>query len=348
MTPEIFLRAISTKPPSPAYLFAGPDIYERDRCRRALVEKMLGPGGAEDGLTRVDLEESTLATVLDDARSFSLFAPRRVIWAASAEAVLPRGKAIDEDSGGVHQLATYMRDPNPETVLVFDCQRFDFDGEDKAKMERLRKFFAAIPDQVEFRRYTVDSGRRVAQELAKSAGLRIAPAELGLLVEALAGDASRIASEIEKLALYAGTERAITAEDIAELVPNAQETTIFVLVNALGCGDRRRALDALDTLLREGEYLPLALSFLATQFRLALVAQEAGLRTSQQIMNWASREGIRMWREPAERIAQTVAAFPRKKLQTAVEKLFQTDRALRDARPDDRVVMEELVFSLTL
>jgi hypothetical protein len=27
--------------------------------------------------------------------------------------------------------------------------------------------------------------------------------------------------------------------------------------------------------------------------------------------------------------------------------LFEADRALRDARPDDRVVMEELVLSLT-
>jgi DNA polymerase-3 subunit delta len=347
LSPESLLRAIAAGRPAPAYLFIGPDAYERDRCRRALIEKMLGPGGAETGLTRVDLEETSLSAVLDDARSFSLFAPQRVIWASSAEAVLPRGRAVDEDSGGVQELAAYLRDPNPGATLVFDCQRYEFEGDDKTKMERLRKFFAAIPDQVEFRRFTVESARRVAQELAKSAGLRIAPAELGMLVEALGGDAARIASEIEKLALYAGTERPITTDDIAQLVPNAQETTIFALVGALGRGDRRRALEALDTLLREGEYLPLALSFLATQFRMALVAQEAGLRTSQQILSWSAKEGIRMWRDRAEQVAQTVSAFPRQKLQKAVEKLFQADRALRDARPDDRVVMEELVFSLT-
>ena len=52
--------------------------------------------------------------------------------------------------------------------------------------------------------------------------------------------------------------------------------TVFALVAALGRGDRTRALEILDTLAREGEYMPLALTFLGTQFRMALVAREAG------------------------------------------------------------------------
>jgi len=347
LSPESFVRSLAKQPPAAAYLFIGPDAFERDRCRRALIERALTPEERADGITRVDLDETTVAAVLDDARSFSLFAPRRVIWAASAEAPLPRGRAADEDNSALLELASYLRDPNPGVVLVFDCQRYDFDGEDKAKLERVEKFWSAIPNVVEFRRYTIDAARRLAQDLAREAGLQLGAAELGMLVEALAGDAARIASEIEKLALYAGTQRRVTVEDIARLVPDAQETTIFALVNALARGDRRRSLEALDTLLREGEYLPLALTFLATQFRLALVAQDANLRSSQQIQAWFTRQGIRMWRDRADQIAQTVSAFPRQKLQFAVEKVFHADRALRDARPDDRVVMEELVFTLT-
>jgi hypothetical protein len=30
-----------------------------------------------------------------------------------------------------------------------------------------------------------------------------------------------------------------------------------------------------------------------------------------------------------------------------VQKLFEADRSLRDARPDDRVVMEEMILALT-
>ena len=67
-------------------------------------------------------------------------------------------------------------------------------------------------------------------------------AELALLLEATGGDASRIAAEIEKLKLFAGP-RKVTAEDIAALVANAQSTTIFALVAALGRGDRKPGAD---------------------------------------------------------------------------------------------------------
>ena len=74
-------------------------------------------------------------------------------------------------------------------------------------------------------------------------------------------------------------------------MPDARATTIFALVNALGRRDRARALEILDTLTREGEYLPLALAFLSTQFRMALVAREAGLKSPQQIQGHFSRHG---------------------------------------------------------
>ena len=116
-------------------------------------------------------------------------------------------------------------------------------------------------------------------------------AELALLLDATGGDASRIAVEIEKLHLFTGGARKVTADDIAALVPDAQATTIFALVAALGRGDRTRALETLDTLAREGEYMPLALTFLATQFRTALAAREAGLRNASQIQAHFSKLG---------------------------------------------------------
>lgn len=348
MTPEQFLQRVQKAEPAPVYLFLGPDSYQLGACRHALVEKMIPVEDREGGYTRYHLDETTLANVLDDARSMSLFAANRVIWISGAEAALPRGRAAtDEENAAAAELANYLQHPTPGTVLAFESSRYDFDGEDRAKIERVQKFYSAIPDVVELRPYTIESARRLAQDLAKEAGLQIGLSEIGLLVESLAGDAARIANEIEKLRLYTGGTRKLTPDDILQLVPNAQASTIFALVGALGSGNRKRALDSLDALLREGEYLPLALTFLATQFRLAMAARESGLKTAQQIQTQLSRQGFRVWREPAERIYQTLGAFPGEKLSRAIEKVFWADKALRDARPDDRVVMEELVLSLT-
>ena len=232
------------------------------------------------------MSEIPLAAALDDARALSLFASRRVIWIGSAEAVLPRGRAAaaesDEtgDTGDADQLSAYLREPTPERWWCSNPAATDSKARTRPSIERVQKYFAAIPAQVEFRPFSPEAARSLAQTLAKKAGLQLGLAELALLLEATGGDASRIAVEIEKLHLFTGGARKVTADDIAALVPDAQATTIFALVAALGRGDRTRALEILDTLAREGEYMPLALTFLATQFRTALAAREAGLRNA--------------------------------------------------------------------
>jgi len=337
MTPDEFLRSIAQRPPAPAYLFIGPETWSREKCRHALIERVLPPEDRAEGFTRHDLDETDLRRIIDDAQSLSLFAANRLIWIASAEAVPQDDAAI---------LESYIKNPVPGVVIVFDSRRYDFEGDDKAKLQRVQKYYSALP-QVEFASFTREQARRLAQTEARERKLDIGGAELDLLVEVLAAEPLRIVAEIEKLALYAGTARRITSEDIWELVPNAKASTIFSLVNAIARKDRIASLESLDILIREGEYLPLALTFLSTQFRLALVAKEARLANASQVQAFFSKQGTAMWRSRAEQVAGTAAASSHEMLQTAVEKLYQTDKALRDARPDDRTVMERLVMELT-
>lgn len=353
MTPDQFLAKLKKDGPAPAYLFVGPEAFERDRCRRALIEAALPADLREEGFTRHDLDRMPLAAAIDDASSMSLFASQRLIWLASAEAAVPRARASGSDESGeaaapdAAALASYLRQPTPGTVLVIDCSRYDFDGEDKAKLERVQKFFAAIPAVVEFRAYSPEAARSLTQRLAKELRLQLGLAELALLLEITGGDAARLSIEIEKLSLYVGTDRKVTAADIIALVADAHSSTIFALVAALGRGDRANALEILDTLTREGEYMPLALTFLATQFRMALAARSAGLRGAGQIQAHFTKLGARIWPDRARQVEQTVVAFPKARLEKAVARVFAADRDLRDARPDDRIVMEEMILALT-
>ena len=349
MTPGQFLAQLKRGAPPAAALLLGPEAYERRRIKAAVLATVL-----ETAVTQHDLAELTLAEVLDDARALSLFAAERVIWVTNAEAALPKGKVAAEDgegegegsgSGDAAVLGAYLKDPTPGVALVFEAIRFDFEGDDKRKQDRVRKFYSAIRDVVELQRYSVQDARAETESLARKAGFKLAPEALDLLVEALGADIARIAVEIEKLALYAGN-RVISIDEISALVPDARATTIFALVNALGRRDRARALRVLDTLTREGEYLPLALAFLSTQFRMALVAREAGLKNSQQIQSHFQRMGVPMWGSRAEQVYQTVSKFSQPQLERAMSLIYQADKGLRDARPDDRIVMEQFIMQL--
>lgn len=354
MTPDRFLAHLRSEHPVAAYLFLGSEPYRRDLCRKALVARVLAPEEQPEGLVRHDLTETTLEAVLDDARSMSLFAPRRIIWISNAEAALPRGRAAtaaDEGSGPVRasaaSVAGYLKRPSPDAVLVFEASRFELDGEDKAKAERVRKFYSAVPAQVEFPHFTGQEARRLARELARAAGLVVGQTEIDLLAESLGNDAMRIAVEIEKLRLWAADGRKVTAEDLSVLVPDSSASTIFVLVDALARRDRLRAIGLLDTLVRQGEYLPLALSFLATLFRLALISKEKNLRSPQQVQDRFSAPGRPVWRSRAEQILHTASIFSREQLEAAIRSLYEADKALRDARPDDRLVLEHFILRLT-
>jgi DNA polymerase-3 subunit delta len=350
MTPEQFLARINKDQPAPAYLFLGQEGYQRRLCKEALTRR-ISPDNPSDGLTQIDLENSTLSQVLDDARSLSLFSSDRLIWVCSAELALPRRLAAEDAEEGAKGseagLAEYLQHATPGTVLVFECSRYDFGGEDRARLERVEKYYSAVPVTVEFRQFTPESSRFLAQQLVKQHGLKLAGAELAALLDAVGGDANRLASEIEKLALFTGSDRPVTMEDLQTLVPNAAQSTIFSLVSALGKRDRTVALRSLDILVREGEYLPLALTFLSTQFRLALAVKEAKVNSTQQALAFFSRIGVRMWRDRAEQVLNTAAAFSPERLATAIALIYETDRKFRDGYKDDRIVMESLVLAIT-
>ncbi len=359
MTPAQFLGRVKRGEVPSVCLFLGQEGYNRARCRQALVEAFPVP------MERFDAGETPLAAILDDARAMSLFASERLMLVGNAEAAMPRGRAAaaassedesdddgDEKAGassggaggkGADLLATYVKDPTPGVTLIIEASRWDFEGEEKAKNERVRKFFGAIVEVVEFRAFDTASARAELDRIAKVLKVSIEPAAAEALVEALAADVGRISVELEKLACYG---RPITAEELPLLVPDARESTIFGLVNALGRKDRASALQALDSLVREGEYLPLALSFLATQFRMALVTREANLRGASGVQGHFQKAGIPMWGSRADQVWQTASKFSRPQLEKGLKLIFEADRDLRSARPDDRIVMENFVVKL--
>ena len=351
MTPAQFLARAKRNEIPPVCLFLGLESYNRKRCREALL-------AARRGIEPeyFDASETPLAAIIDDARSMSLFASERLMLVIGSEAAMPRSSrsaaAVEDDDGegdgpaaaaSAGPLEAYVKSPTPGVTLIFEATRWDFEGDDKAKSERARKFFGAIPDVVEFRRFSPDEARQELAALARASGVKLDPAAAEALVDALAADVGRIAVEMEKLALYG---KPITVEDLPQLVPDARQSTIFALVNALGRRDRARSLESLDALVREGEYLPLALSFLAGQFRMALVAKEANLRGASQIQSHFQRSGIQMWGSRAEQVSQTAAKFSKEQLERGLKLIFEADRDLRSARPDDRTVVENFVVAL--
>ena len=225
MTPAQFQARVKKGTVPAATLLLGPEAYERRRIKDALMGTV-----PADAVSQHDLAELTLAEIVDDARALSLFASQRLIWIVNAELALPRGRVADDEEGesgsaaaggDAAPLAVYLKDPTPGVTLVFEAIRHDFEGEDKRKQDRVRKFYGAISEVVDLQKYTPQEARSEAEALIRRAGFRMTPEALDLLIESLGAEIARVAVEIEKLSLFAG-DRVIGVEDIAALVPDAR------------------------------------------------------------------------------------------------------------------------------
>ncbi len=355
MTPKQFLRQIEKPPLKPAYLLLGNELFYRDRCRRTLIRAALGDaaveGGAPEGLVEIDLSEQPLSRLIDEARTLSLFASARVIVGSSAEAVLPRGAAVTKNSKAANEfaaLAAYAGNPSPGVVLLLESTRYDWGNrDDKSRIDRVVRAFSKSVEIVELVRLTPSEALKMSTALAKQLKVGISPALLSELVDTLGSDMARLAGELEKLALYAGPEGEITGKQIELLIPEARQRGVFEFSEALSKGDRLRALDVLDTLARTGTSWPMQISLIASLFRQALAAKEQRARNANQVTQLFSRHGIRIWPARARQVLDIGRHFSQHQLETALTQLSQADRDLRRERPSDRLIMEQLVLSLT-
>ena len=65
-----------------------------------------------------------------------------------------------------------------------------------------------------------------------------------------------------------------------------------------------------------------------------------------QIQSHFQRAGIPLWGSRAEQVSQTAAKFSKDQLERGLKLIFEADRDLRSARPDDRTVVENFVVAL--
>jgi len=342
---EEFLKRAAQRNFEPGYLLAGSELFFRDRFREALAKFYLeGAAGAPDSgeLVEHDLAAAPVRNALDDAASFGLFAQRRVLWLRNAEALLARrgASASGDDSDGddsetpqtasrhsVEAITAYFEKPQPGSVVVFEATSLDLaDRDGLRKVERLEKLLP-VPC-VRLDHPAIGQAARYLSEEAGRRGFTLEQDAAPELVEACAGDLARARVELEKLLLYAAGRSRVTSADIEALVPEESSFTLFEISDAIGDRDTPRALRLVGVMLQQNTPPLLVASLIAGQVRKLL----------------KSKEGAREWIHP--KVRDQARKFTTAELTKALEKLFETDVALRSSPPDERVVLEGLVMDL--
>jgi DNA polymerase-3 subunit delta len=200
-----------------------------------------------------------------DAYDAAETSPEAVVWACNSYALFGEGAFVvlrNLDAWNATQKARivdYLKEPAPDADLVML-------GE---KLGAREKLLAAVKKAGEVHDLKQPTGKALARwavGYAEKQGLTMPEDVAEELVARCSNDKARVSRETEKLALYAaGTA---TMEDVEALCPPGLQSNIFRFVDALGAGDRGRALESLEALVGSGEP-PLRIAhMIRRQFRL--------------------------------------------------------------------------------
>lgn len=167
-------------------------------------------------------------------------------------------------------------------------------------------------------------------------------AEAGKMLALYAGHNLRLlASELEKLSIYAGQGGRIDARTVRALTPAAQQTRIFDLTDALARQERAQALTILHELLDQGE-APIGLTaFIGSQVRSLLLVKdlsERGLRAPQI----AETAGLNPY--VVTKTLPLVRRFSFAQLKAAYRSILSVDNALKRSRMPAELALDLLVI----
>jgi DNA polymerase-3 subunit delta len=350
---EIEAAATNAASLRPGYVLAGDEVFLLDRCRAAVLKAFVPPDLRDFCLSDLDLASTSIFEVLDRAQTPSLMSPFQVIFVRNVRQLYTRGAKKDEFAA----LDRYFKSPNPQALIVFvadylritnDTRRMEMD--DKNRFERLQETLGAHCGMVELARVGDEDAMRWAVATAQAGGVKLEPDAARELVDALGADMMLVASELEKLLLYATGRARITLGDVETMVLGAKQRSLYELTDAISAKDRLRALALLHGLLNSsdaGEDAGIGhLYMLARTFRQMLVIQEKNVRDTRAIWQ-ALWQGFRIPPFAAEDLIRQARRYKnRRELTRALRLVARADLELRSSPPDKRLVLERLVYDL--
>ena len=241
------------------------------------------------------------------AQTLPMMAERRMVFVRDL-GLLPADEA--------EALINYFAKPNPSTVIVAIT----------SKLDKRLKLFAQLSKRGFL--HVLEAPRQLGgwlREEAKLKGVKIDGAALSRLQDTVGADLSRLSLALEQLGLFAGN-RAVTSDDVDELIADTRERSVFELTDAIGAADRPRALAAVAALCDQRESAVGVVVMLARHIR-QLSMLHVMRASNVPRPEWSSRIGVPPF--VVDKLIAQAKSYTPQALATATQRLANADRALK-------------------
>ena len=202
---------------------------------------VLRDGDAAMALMRFDAREVSSTDILNELNAPTLFASERVIVVSNAHGFIGDQKEA---------LARHACEKGHPVRLVLETDQ----SPNRLRLGKKLEAAAVIVACYELR--GSDIGQFLVAE-ARGFGKRIKPEAARVLSDRIGSDAAALAVEIEKLSIFVGEKKEISAEDVEALVGGYRNYNVFELARSVVRGDADKAYAAVAKLREDGVAFPM-------------------------------------------------------------------------------------------
>ncbi len=255
--------------PPTYYILHGEDEFSRKLEVKAMRARMGTGTEADLNIKEIDGTQGKVADVLSDARSFPFLSDKRLVLVYGMLSWLTRKGAGKEARADLEALVAAL--PGlPEWARVVFIEEVKL-----AASHPVMKLLQTDSHGFE-KEFTLPHAKEMAGWITRRVvqyNTTIETRAAVLLAEMIGPDYRAADSELDKLAIYAGGDRAINESDVTELTAGNAEASIFLLVDQMGTRHGREAATTLHRLLDAKEDPLRILGMVNRQFRLLLQAK---------------------------------------------------------------------------
>ena len=328
------------------YVFHGSEEFLRAEEIARFKNEILKDGMGDLNLIVLDGRRVDVRDLMDHCSAIPFLTQRRLVIVEDLLQRLERRRGGDDDappadSEETARLVEYLPTMPETTRLVFS------ESKQLGKRNPVLRLAEASEQGVAkaFEPLTGGSLQNWIRRRAEDKGTAIEPQAVSLLGTYESSDLRRLDGELEKLAAYAGYARAITAEDVRELVAPDLQDDVFKLMDTIGERKGREALRRLREALDNEQNHPLyLLTMMARQVRLILGAKDLAQQNR-------SPEDIRRELHVSRlfivnKLLDQARQFSVEDLEAMQRRVLETDQAIKTGRIDAPLALELLVLDI--
>jgi len=319
---------VSRQPHELIFVIAGKDDSLVGAQCGKLLDELLEPAQRVTGLFEAEGKSVSASEVLDELRTAPFLTDKRVVLVRDADDFVSENRPL---------LERYFDNPCPSGRLVLVVKTWAGNTKLAKKLTKVGKLISvAQPTRKEL-------PQRVIDYASDAHSKKIAFATAQLLIELTGDDLTRLYSEIDKLALYADSDKVIAPRHIEALIGHNRLFGAFAVIDSVVAGNPGTAVERLRGMFaqdRSAEYTVVgAFAFHFRRMFNAKVLLDKGTPRRQ------IETALRIWGNADDLFAQ-LHRLSLRQIGQYLRQLAETDYAIKTGRATAKVAMEELVLSL--